>query len=282
MISAPQNAPTMFGLAAVLCWGVSDFTGGYGSRRSDAFRVTLIAHAAGFILMFAGATTLHAPFPDRNSELWAIAAGALGGAGLALFYRALGSGKMGVNAPVAAVLGAGIPTAFSFATEGLPGRITVLGFVLAGLGIWLISRQEGTAGRPEGLWLAIVAGCGFAGFFVCIHRTGDSSALWSAAFSRVASLIVVAVMILFQRDEGSVHLRDGMLAVVAGALDSTGTLLFIRADQTGRLDAAVVLTSLYPAITVVLARFVLKEHFTRWKAAGIIAALVAVPLIATQ
>lgn len=279
---AAQYVPTMFGLAAVVCWGISDFSGGYAARRSEAFIVTLIAHAGGFVLMLAGATAVHAPFPDRSSELWALAAGALGGSGLALFYEALGRGKMGINAPVAAVLGAGIPTLFAFMTEGLPGPLTVAGFVLAGAGIWLISRQEDGAGPPEGLWLAVIAGCGFAGFFVCIHHAVGSSALWSAVHARVASVIAVAVMILFKRRKPELRWSDAALAVFAGCLDSVGTLLFIRADQTGRLDAAVVLTSLYPAITVLLARVVLKEHFTRWKAAGIIAALAAVPLIATQ
>ena len=76
--------------------------------------------------------------------------------------------------------------------------------------------------------------------------------------------------------------NDRLSGLIAGALDSTGTLLFIRADQTGRLDSAVMLTSLYPVVTVLLARFVLKEHFSRWKAIGILAALAAVPLIATR
>ena len=274
--------PTAFGLTAVLCWGVSDFMGGYAARGSDAFLVTLVAHASGWILMTSSALAVRAPFPPHGAQLWAMAAGALGGAGLALFYRALATGRMGINAPIAAVLGAAIPTLFSFATEGLPGPVTMAGFILAGAGIWLISRQEDGSGRPQGFALALVSGCGFAGFFICIHRTGDSSALWSAAFSRVASLIAVALMLLIQGGKPGLHVRDSLLALCAGALDSTGTLLFIRADQTGRLDAAVVLTSLYPAVTVLIARLVLKERFSGWKVAGIIAALAAVPLIATQ
>jgi len=282
MMPTAQLAPTGFGLTAVLCWGISDFSGGYASRRSDAFLVTLVAHAAGFVLMTAAAIGVHAPFPDRNAQLWALAAGTLGGAGLAFFYQALGSGKMGINAPVAAVVGAGIPTVFTFATEGLPSRLTMLGFMLAAAGIWLISSQDAGGERPEGLGLAIISGIGFAGFFVCIHRTGPNSAVWSAAFSRFASLTVVAVMLVLRGCRSGIRWNDALMAMAAGCLDSTGTLLFIRADQTGRLDAAVVLTSLYPAVTVLLARIVFKEQFTRWKAAGIVAALAAIPLIAAQ
>ncbi|MBZ5704765.1 MAG: DMT family transporter [Acidobacteriia bacterium] len=282
MSSAAQFVPTGFSLVAVLCWGTSDFLGGYASKRSDAFLVTMLAHASGFGLMTTLALSKRAPLPSRPSEVWALAAGALGGTGLALFYRALASGRMGLTAPVAAVLGAAIPTLFGMFVEGAPGVVPFAGFLLAGLGIWLISRPEGAVGHPEGLGLAVLAGLGFAGFFICIHRTGDSSALWSAAHSRFASLVMVTAIVLARRGAPKLQSRAATLGLIAGCLDSTGTLLFIRADQTGRLDAAVVLTSLYPAITVLLARWVLKEHFTRWKAVGILAALLAVPMIALQ
>ncbi|MBZ5597583.1 MAG: DMT family transporter [Acidobacteriia bacterium] len=282
MPSPAQFVPTGFSLIAVVCWGTSDFLGGYASRRSDAFVVTMLAHASGFGLMASLAVANHAPFPSHASEVWALVAGALGGTGLALFYRALSSGRMGLTAPVAAVLGAAIPTVFGMFAEGMPGVLPITGFVLAGLGIWLISRPEGAVGRPEGLGLAVLAGLGFAGFYICIHRTGDSSALWSAAHSRFASLVMVTGIVLARRRAPKLQTSAATLGLIAGCLDSTGTLLFIRADQTGRLDAAVVLTSLYPAITVLLARWFLQEHFTRWKAVGILTALLAVPMIALQ
>jgi len=90
-----------------------------------------------------------------------------------LFFKALASGKMGLAAPVSAVLGAGIPTIFSMMTEGFPGVGHVLGFVLAGIGVWLISRAEDGGTRPEGLGLAVLAGIGFAGFYICIRQAGD-------------------------------------------------------------------------------------------------------------
>ena len=269
-------------MVSVLCWGTSDFTGGYASRKSDSFLVTLIAHASGFTLMSVLACGTHASMPPRSSELWALLAGAVGGFALSLFYRALASGQMGLTAPVAAVLGAAIPTGVGMAIDGIPGAVPLVGFVSAGVGIWLISRQEGAVGRPQGLGLAILSGLGFAGFYLCINRVGSSSAVWSAAFSRFASLAVVATIVLLRPGRHRVHWSDIRLALFAGCLDSTGTLMFIRADQTGRLDAAVVLTSLYPAVTVVLARLILKEHFTPWKAVGIVAALAAVPMIALQ
>jgi drug/metabolite transporter (DMT)-like permease len=282
MWASPQVIATGFSLAAVVCWGVSDFTGGYASKKSDAFLVALLAHTSGFVLMTGLATLARAPFPDRPSALWAMAAGALGGTALAIFYRTLAAGNMGVVAPVSAVLAAAIPTGFGMITEGIPGLVPVTGFVVAGLGIWLVSRPERGTGKPDGLWMAMVCGLGFAGFFLCIHQAGEISAVWAAAHSRLGSLLVVGLIVLFRGGRHPLNWRDAVLGLFAGCLDSSGTLFFVRAEQTGRLDAAVVLSSLYPAVTVLLARLFLREHFTRWKALGILAALMAVPLIAQQ
>jgi drug/metabolite transporter (DMT)-like permease len=282
MLATPQMMSTGFSLAAVVSWGVSDFTGGFASKKSDAFLVALLAHGSGFVLMTTLATVTGAAFPDRSSQLWAMAAGALGGTALAVFYRTLAGGNMGVIAPVSAVLAAAIPTGFAMMTEGIPGYLPITGFVIAVLGIWLVSRPEGGVGKPDGLWMAMVCGLGFAGFFLCIHQTGDTSAIWAAAHSRFGSLLVVGLIVLFRRGRHALQWRDAAMGLFAGCLDSSGTLFFVRAEQVGRLDAAVVLSSLYPAVTVLLARVFLREHFTRWKAVGILAALLAVPLIALQ
>ncbi len=280
MISTQQLVPAAFSLAAGLCWGTSDFSGGFASRRSDAFLVTLLSHAGGFMLMLTLALATGADFPSRSSQLWAAAAGLSGGAALIIFYRALSQG-MGLTAPVAAVIGAAIPAAFTMITQGLPGALAIAGFLLAGLGIWLISRPDGS-GDSRGVLTAVLAGVGFSGFFICISRTGDSSVLWSSVFSRVASLLFVGVIVLVRRRWAPMRRSDAAVALFAGCLDVSGTALFIRAAQSGRLDSVVVLSSLYPALTVLLARIFLKEQFTRLKTVGIVAALAAVPLIALQ
>ena len=282
MSASLQLVSTGLSLGAVVCWGVSDFTGGFASKKSDAFLVALLAHASGFVLMTGLAIAARAQFPDRPSELWAMAAGALGGTALAVFYRTLAAGNMGVIAPVSAVLAAAIPTSFGMITEGLPSATAILGFMLAVVGIWLIARPESGRVRPDGLGMAMVCGLGFAGFFLCIHQASNTSATWAAAHSRLGSLIVVGVIVLLRPGRHTLNRRDMALSLLAGCLDSSGTLLFVLAEQTGRLDAAVVLSSLYPAVTVLLARVLLREHFTRWKAVGILAALAAVPLIALQ
>jgi len=273
MLSHTQLLPVGFSLAAVLSWGFSDFIGGYAAQRANAFLIAMLGHVSGLLLMLTIALSTHAAFPSFHSVQWALTAGLCGGVALAIFYRALASGSMGATAAVAAVLGAAIPTVFA---------IAIAGFVLAGIGIWLICRTEGDNSRPQGLGLAVLAGIGFAGFFLCMKEAGQGSAPWIAAVSRSASLTVTGTIVLLSRNFSRLSSRIFGWGALAGCLDVTGSMLYVRASQTGRLDTAVVLTSLYPTITVLLAHFILKEHFTRWKLLGLSAALLAVPLIALQ
>jgi drug/metabolite transporter (DMT)-like permease len=268
-----------FSLACILCWGSADFLGGMAARSADSFLVTLLAHSSGFTLMTSVALLSHAPFPSTAPVLWAMAAGASGGVALAIFYRALASGQMGLNAPLAALLAAAVPVGFAFVVQGVPHPVQVAGFILAGLGIWFISKPDHIAGPPKGLGLALLAGFGFAGFFLCISQTGNSSAVWSAALSRCLSLLLVGAIVIAKRWRGPLAARRAYIGLLAGTLDVSGTLFFIRAEQTGRLDVSVVLCSLYPLITVMLAGYFLKERFTRLKLAGIAAAVLAMPLI---
>jgi drug/metabolite transporter (DMT)-like permease len=167
----------------------------------------------------------------------------------------------------------------SIFTEGLPGKIALFGFLLAAIGLWLITRTE-DGGKPEGIGLAILSGIGFAGFYLCVREAGNAAPLWIATLTRLGGLIITALVVLIIgkfRETTFDGLRWGVLT---GCIDSAGTILFVHASQTGRLDEAVVISSLYPAVTVLLARIFLKEHFTRWRFVGLLAALAAVPMIA--
>lgn len=286
MSSVTQLAPAAYSVTAVFLWGAADFAGGYGSRRANAFVLTAFSHVCAFVLMFAIALGQHGAFPSRASVVWAVIAGAVGGFSLALFYRALASGQMGLTAPISALVGAAIPTMVDIALEGAPSRWTIGGFVLAVLAIWLLSRPEPShqdekesSGRPAGVGMAALAGVGFAGFYLCIHQASGSPT-WIAAISRIGSFTATAIAVVATRAPLALDRPRATLGMLAGCLDITASALFIFASQHGRLDEAVVITSLYPAVTVLLARLVLKEHFSRWKFVGLLAALAAVPLIA--
>ncbi|MGA7292161.1 MAG: DMT family transporter [Terriglobales bacterium] len=280
MFVAAQYIPVAYSLSAVGIWGTSDFLGGVGARRANAFLFTAIVHLSGMVAVGALALLTHAVFPGNSSLVWALLAGASGGSALALFYRALAKGNMGLIAPVAAVLSAAIPTIVAAFAEGFPGYRRMIGFLLAGIGVWLISRTEDGATRPEGIGVAVLAGIGFAGFYLCIHQAGDASALWVATCSRFGSFVVTGAIVLLGSHLRVVQAPVLRIAIIAGLLDIAGSVFFIRAGQIGRLDEAVVLSSLYPAVTVLLARIFLHEHFSRARTIGMMAALAAVPMIA--
>jgi len=160
----------------------------------------------------------------------------------------------------------------------------IAGFVIAILALWLITRPEesdvkDSSGRPAGVGMAALAGVGFAGFYLCIHQASGSP-LWVAAISRIGSFTATAVAVVLTRAPLRLDRPRIALGMLAGFLDVTATALFVFASEHGRLDEAVVVTSLYPAVTVLLARLFLQEHFSRWKFIGLLAALAAVPMIA--
>lgn len=279
-----QFAPTACSVGAVFLWGASDFAGGYGSRRANAFVLTAFSHVCAFALMLGIALGGRGSLPNLASIVWALIAGSVGGFALAIFYGALASGQMGLTAPIAALLGAAIPTLADVAIEGAPSPWSLAGFGLAILAIWLITRpepeiQNDESGHPKGVVRAALAGVGFAGFYLCIHQA-SGSAPWIAAASRIGSFTSTAIAVAVIRAPLKLDRPALRFGMIAGFFDVTASALFIYANQRGRLDDAVVITSLYPAVTVLLARLVLKEHFSRWKFIGLLAALAAVPLIA--
>jgi len=282
--SFAQFAPAAYSVTAFLLWGAADFAGGYGSRRANAFVLTAFSHVCALALMLAIALAQHDDFPSRASVLWALLAGAVGGFSLAIFYRALATGQMGLTAPIGALIGAAVPALADIAMEGAPRRWTIAGFILAIIAIWLITRPEDAAGNdasghPKGVAMAALAGVGFAAFYLCIHQA-HGSAPWLAVVSRVGSFTATVVAVAATRAPLALDRPRAALGMLAGFLDITASALFIFASQRGRLDEAVVITSLYPAVTVLLARLVLKEHFSRWRFVGLLAALASVPLIA--
>lgn len=273
-------ATILFGLAASLFWGSGDFSGGLASRRANASSVVTTAYAIGFVLLVGLALLWRESFPAPIDMFWGGLAGLAGAIGLIAFYSALSIGRMGIAAPVSAILTAALPVLFSVFTEGLPGSLQLVGFVLALLAIGLISRPERTKGRPEGLGLALLAGCGFGCFFILISRVSHGSTFWPLAMARLTSVVFLVIVVLLIRRQGVLPKRTvAPLVILAGVLDALGNAFFVLATHAGRLDIAAVLSSLYPAATVLLAAIVLRERVNRIQALGILFALVAIPLI---
>nr|HET6902252.1 DMT family transporter [Ktedonobacteraceae bacterium] len=272
-------ATVVFGLAASLFWGSGDFNGGLASRRSNASSVVIAAYAIGFVLLIALALLWREPFPSPIDIMWGALAGLAGAIGLISFYSALSIGRMGIAAPVSAILTASLPVLFSLFTAGLPTWLQLGGFILALIAIGLISRPERAKGRPEGLGLAMLAGCGFGCFFILISRVSPTSTFWPLATARFTAVLFLLIVTLLRREPTLPKTTVVPFVVLAGVLDAIGNAFFVLATHNGRLDIAAVLSSLYPAATVLLAAIVLRERVTRIQGIGILIALIAVPLI---
>jgi uncharacterized membrane protein len=206
-------------------------------------------------------------------------AGIFGAIGLIALYRALADSHMGVAAPVSAVVAAAVPVIFGTFLEGLPGIPQIAGFGLAFIAVWLISRTRHAQVHWRDLGLPFIAGLGFGIFFVIIGGIGESAVWWPLIAARFGSLSMLLGMTLFKRQAQVVARPLIVMAVIIGVLEVGGNAFYILARQAGRLDVAAVLASLYPATTVLLARFVLKEHVGRSQLVGIVAALAAIVLI---
>jgi drug/metabolite transporter (DMT)-like permease len=268
-----------FSLAASLSWGAGDFSGGLATRRAQVLSVVIAAYAVGLVLLISLALIWSEPFPTTLDITWGSVAGLAGAVGLVAFYQALSVGRMGIIAPIAAMLSAAVPVLFGAFFEGLPGLLQLIGFVLAFIAVGLISGLGVVKGRPKGLGLALLAGLGFGSFFILISRVSHGAVFWPLAAARLSSFLFLLAVVLFRRQ---MILPDkSVLPVVflAGALDVAGNVFFVLATHDGRLDVAAILSSLYPAVTVLLASIILKERVTRLQAIGIFVALVAIPLI---
>lgn len=268
-------------LIAAGSWGAGDFAGGLASKRVNVFRVVAVSHSTGLILMLLLAIATGEAVPANNELIWGAAAGLVGAVGIVSLYQALAIGRMGVVAPVASVVTAVLPVVISFTSEGLPSHRQVAGFGLALVSIWLIAKPQKVHSR-NGTGLAVLAGVGFGFFLVASKQAGPHAVFWPLVAARATSTILMLLILLVSaRDTRS--LRQVLpTAILSGVCDSTGNALFIAATRYGRLDVASVLSSLYPASTVLLARVVLKERIAMLQAAGVVGALLSVALISRQ
>lgn len=267
------------GVAAGGAWGAGDFTGGLAARRANVFGVVVTGYSVGLLIMVSLVALRHEAAPGLASFAWATAAGLIGGVALAAFYAGLAAGKMGVIAPVAAVLTAGVPVIYAWFHEGLPHWFQIFGFALALVALWLVSRPE-QSGPPEGIGLAVLSGIGFGAYLILIDQTGRDAIFWPLATSRAASVVSLLIGSLAFRKFRAPARSVVPLCSIAGALDAFGLACFLLSARSGRFDIAAVLSSLYPAVTVLLASILLKEHMSTLQRVGMLTALAAVVLIA--
>ena len=269
----------LLALSSSVMWGGSDFLGGLLSRTRRAHAVVAGSQACGLLAVALVALSTGAWHGSTAWVVWAVVAGVVGAVGLVCFYTALGCGTMGVVSPIVA-LGVIVPVLLGISHGETPGTVVLMGFVLALLGVVTASgpELEGRAGtRP--VLLAAVAGACFGAALVFIERGAQTNALMTLTGMRVTSVGLFLLAALVLRTTGGLRPRDlGPLAVV-GVADVGANLLFAIATQRGLLSVTAVLGSLYPVVTVLLARLVLQERLSLVQQVGVVAALTGVVLL---
>lgn len=277
----PAVAVVVFGLLASLGWGVADFGGGFSSRSAPVPGVLLWSQIASLGVGIPVLLISREPVMQPTDIGISLAGGALGAAGLGLLYRGLSVGRMGVVAPVAAVLTATLPVAFGFITEGVPSVLAIVGIAFAVVSVTLVSRAPAAPdGRPSGIWYAVAAGVTFAAFTVSASALGDGLVVSPVVLIRVVSILSISAFIVARGAGWRVPRRLWPLLAAVGIIDMSATAAYLLAIASGPLAIAAILAALYPVVTTLLAAVVLREHITRVHAVGIAAAGAAVVLIA--
>lgn len=273
----------LLGLLAATAYGAADFCAGLATRRTSMFAVAIVTQAVGFVLLFALLPFFHGSVTQLD-YLWGILAGFCLGIGLALLYRALAIGKMGVVSPITAVVAAAIPV-YAGALRGEHLSMwQLLGILVALVAIVLIALSRDENGRIElkaaGVKEALGSGVMLGGFYVLLALSGKHAGLYPIVMARGSATVLLLVLAFFAR--GDVRPTNGTLPLVllAGVIDVSANVLYLLATFAGFLSIAAVLTSLYPASTVFLARIVLRERLQTSQKIGVALALAGVALIA--
>jgi drug/metabolite transporter (DMT)-like permease len=289
------TATVALGLASAAIWGTSDFVGGIVARRLPSSAVVTLSHSLSLALLVSLALMHASAWPDTRSAVYGALAGVACGTGVMVLYKALALGGMGLTAAVSGVLAAVLPVLWAFSTEGLPRVPQLAGILLAGVAIWMIARAPGSPSSKQAILLGAAAGASFGCLFILLKLAGRGGVLWPLAWSRLASATLAAVVTwIGTRRTGGATMGAKLdarpkllwpgwavlgLIAIAGIFDASGNTFYTMATRLGRLDIAAVLSSLYPASTILLAAVLLKERTTRSQAVGMALALAAVVLI---
>ena len=279
----------LLALAGAISYGVADFVGGLLSRRTSPWAVALVASLSSAILVF-----LVDPFlgsePTTSDLVWSAVGGIGGGVGLGFLYRGLAAGRMGVVAPISGVGAAVVPVVAALVLGERPAALVWLGIAFALPGIWLVAREPrsseaepahaaggaGGAGVVDG----VLAGAGFGAQFAALGQISEEAGLLPLGINQLVATVVVVALAVGLRADWLPRDRAAYGGVACGVLGLGATGAFMIAAQRGSLTVSSVLTSLYPAFTILLAATVLRERIHRDQAVGLALCGLTVVLVA--
>lgn len=273
----------VLGLLVALTYGSGDFLGGIASKRTPPVVVVAVSQSFGLVLMATMVVLDRGATPIGGDVLAGAAAGSIGLVGVLLLYRGLAGSAMGVIAPITAVGAAIVPFSWGVITGERPSGPALAGVLLALVSVALVSSSDVASDRHssrEDLLLAAGAGVSFGLVFLLLGVTSAASGMWPVFAARVASVSLVMTAVLVRRRGLRVVPGTRGSIVGAGVFDAGANALYLLAIREGLLSLVSVLSSLYPAATVVLARTFLREDMHRKQLIGICFALGGVALIA--
>lgn len=276
------------GLLAAATWGGSDFAGGLAARRSPALLVVASGHVVTLLVLLALCGGLRLPLPPSAFFLEAAFGGLEGSLALGLFYRSLAMGEMGPTAALTGLLTALVPILYGIWSEGYPSPLAASGLGLGALAIWLIVHPPQAAlsvygTQVKALLFGALAGVGFGLQLILFKLASARGVVWALTSARVGGVLGLGAILLISwpRDKAGSQVLSGFwkLGIAAGVLDTAGNLGYTMAARIGRLDLAAIISSLYPAFTILLAALVMRERPTRRQMVGMAVALVSVVLL---
>jgi drug/metabolite transporter (DMT)-like permease len=281
-------------LAAAAVYGAADFLGGTVAKRASTLAAVVATQGAGLLLLvLASPLMLGATVTTADVGFGALA-GLTGSVGVALLYRGLAMGPMSVVAPVTAVCAVVVPLIAGLMFGEQLAPLAALGVATAIAAVVLLGQEPAPAVErsdepprsaahvAQAVRIALASGVAIGGFFVALGQTASPAGLWPLAVSRSVSVSVFLAVALVSRQPWRVPAAAVPAAVACGALDMIANALYLVAVRQGQLSLVATLASLYPASTVLLARYVLGERLGRWQQVGVIAAVVAIVLIVSN
>jgi drug/metabolite transporter (DMT)-like permease len=272
-------APIVLALCASLTWGLADFFGPLKGRTYGALRVLVYVQLGGLVVI-ALAVAIRGKGPDDWAALLAVPAAISGTLGLYAYYRGIAVGAISIVAPIAGV-SAVVPVVVGIISGERPSPWQLLGIGCSLVGVFLAALEPGEKESriAAGVGLALLAALGFGWYFPPMHAAGNADIWWASFFFRLTSTTVILTVVAIVRPSLRLPRREVPILALIGIGDMLGNLLFAAASASGLVSVTSVLASLYPIVTVILARALLGERVARSQEAGIGLTLAGVALI---
>jgi drug/metabolite transporter (DMT)-like permease len=279
-------ALVLAGFSALL-YGIADFCGGFAAGRNRLLSVLALSQGFGLVVALAALAVLGHGAPAPRDLMWGFLAGLTGSLGLFMLYGGIARSIVAIVSPTSAVVGAILPVLFGLLLGERPAPAAIVGSALCLPAILLLTWEGGAERHGAGpvrsaLGYGLLAGLGFGCFFASLSRCSPGAGLWPLVAARAASITAAVIAMACVREPFRIHRASLAVTLLAGAADMGANILFLLASQCGLLSLVAVVTSLFPAPTVILARIFLKQRIPPVRLAGFILALAGVGLISLR